>query len=1261
MHPDFDLVIGADADGSAAELWLRDAAGTQLAYRRVDFEQIPLADVQGLFNLREFVQRYAADSAEERVAHLGVCLAHQVLGPEIFGPLAESDGRRTLRVRLPAAETTLAAALARVPWEIARKDESSPTLAETNLIVRAVVGGDGEPEARPLTLGEKEALRVLFVFAEAPGSRPLAAREEREALLALFEKEIYPKRRVEADVLAHGVTRERLEAMIADHRGYHVVHWSGHGGQNLLELAGGDLSGEDLVTLLRDAGGFKPRLFFLSACHSGDVGRVRDWDSFQAVAAGRDPEAKDGKRPGYTGTAHALLRAEVPSVVAMRYSVGDDYARDLAVDFYRRIFAAANPAGVAEALNLSRKHLLRNAGYHACDHATPMLYGADDPGLPLREGRSRRMTQRNLRLGVPIGELDIREHPYFVGRTRELAGLGAGFFGYHSSASVQPVALVQGMGGMGKTALVAEALDLWERQFDWVLPFQAKPNPLNLDTTLSEIHRLLWAEGKTYHDHVQNNPADAVWRPAEVEGEFRGERRMERLRRNLLRAMQDEAILLVLDNFETNLKPQPEKGPDDPVWACQDPEWDRLLSLLAKELPGTASRVLITSRRPLAALPAKGHHRLALGPLPPGEAALYLRSHEELRRLILSADENDRRLAERLFAASRFHPLLLDRLGRLVALRPQLEEALAKLESAHGYADLPGLFAAGGAEEKELAYLKDALESSIDLLLEHAGAEARQLLWIIALANDPEPMWLLRWMWGETRPTADLWPLLGHLIAVGLVTAERHGPEDDNHVLTCHELVRERILAWIGGYPDERLPWEESAVRLAYAGRLAVTFEHLLHKDTTLALEAGRRALVYCVQAGAYDRLRSFAGTLLTSTRDPRLLRALLPHLEAAARSAPAGRAHWSCLAYLADALVEDRPDASLPFYEQAASEASAAEHWSDVGWITANWANALGSAGDLEGSRAKHLESAEASRRAGRPKVTVLSRELEAYRIDVLQGRAAEVLPEVEQRIAQVEEWWERSRQRGEKVPEAPDGEYLAHVLISAFDVAGQLHFVQKDWNAALRRIDRALAIERELRRPAADIALAQMNRANVLTALGRYGEAQAELEACLDIFRGDPARSCTVLSSLATLFDYQGDVRQAVELGRRALAIREQLPDPSGRAISHNNLANYLEKTGTPSASAESADHQLAALAYRIVAGLGADLQTSLDNYAIRFRRAKTVGIVFTVPRLPDLLARPVFRPLAQWLDQREVDREELQAKIDELLEMVRQKSES
>ncbi|MDA1056092.1 MAG: tetratricopeptide repeat protein, partial [Planctomycetota bacterium] len=332
---------------------------------------------------------------------------------------------------------------------------------------------------------------------------------------------------------------------------------------------------------------------------------------------------------------------------------------------------------------------------------------------------------------------------------------------------------------------------------------------------------------------------------------------------------------------------------------------------------------------------------------------------------------------------------------------------------------------------------------------------------------------------------------------------------------------------------------------------------------------------------------------------------------------------------------------------------------WADLAAIAGNWANALRDVGNLDAARQRQLEAAEADKSAGNPAINVIGSELEALRIDIMQGEVAAALPQVETRLAQVAEWWQRHRS-GQSVPEAPDTEFLARAFISALEISAKAAFDRNDLESALRRLDTTLEVKRALERPAEDIGLTRFNRANVLVELpGRFGEARAELEACLQLFQNKPDWSAKVLGSLADLFDKQGDVAQAIIQQRRALALREQLPDPADRAISHHNLANYLERHGTPSALAESPRHQLAALLYRLVAGLGQSLQTSLGNYAIRFRRARAAGTELSVPRVAELLADSAFHPLDQWLRQRQISVDDLQAAVDQFLEQARQAS--
>jgi tetratricopeptide (TPR) repeat protein len=1335
FDPGWELIITTDGAHRSVEFDLRDAHGGQLAWRRTALAAIPLSRQRGLFDLHSYLHRFVPPGGEaQAVAEIGVCIAEDMLGREIFELLWRPTTPRTLRIRLPGSDddSSYAALLPRVPWEIARPSADKDTLADRNLRVRVI--HDGLPGAQALPLGADEDLRVLLVFAESRSSNPLAARQEREQLLQLMRTEIYPRRRVVADVLSHGVTRERLLDTLQGHDGYHIVHWSGHGHRNLLELCRPDgtqdhLSGQALVDLFVQAGVHLPRLCFLGACHSGDLLRVRDWNDFLDVAQGREPGARQwttteaapaetrdldlDTTPGFTGTAQALLQAGVPAVIAMRYAVGDDYARELAVGFYRGLLGHAQPKSAAAALTLARRALAADAGngprYAACDHATPLLYGAEDPGLQPHPGRSRGLDVHDPRL-MRIGEFGAAQHAHFVGRTWELAGLGSGFIGAQAGDETRPIAVITGLGGMGKTALAAEALALWQTRFTWVLLFQCKPTALGFETFLRDVDLKLRGELGRYHDHVRARPADAIFRDADAG--FSGTQRQDRLVQNLVRALGDEPILLVLDNFETQLRPLRE---GETAAECQDPAWDACLRTLADQLRGTPSRVLLTSRQPLAALPADRAHALVLGPLPAAEAALYLRTQPALAAMVFGPDPGQRNLAQRLLRASRFHPLLMDRLARLAgdaALRPQLLQALTALEQRTDFAQLPELFAAADrGDTEELAYLDGALQASLDQLLQAAGAEARRLLWIVALANEPVTLGLLRGVWQGERfetqqlrhlkqmldrlPTLpaelqdklrampeelraqlealpppparpDLAPLLQRLRNTCLVTAEVEGPEDETPEFTCHELVRERIGIWMQQHPEDRGEWEERRIRLGYAERLQSSFELLQHQNMRLALEAGRRALVYCVQAEDWERLGRFASALVTSAQDPQLLAAVLPYLRTAADAAPKGPLRWRCLGYLADALRQGgRADASLPIYAQAIALArdatrtegmDVAQTWLDLAVFMTNCAAALLETGKPEEARQLLIESSEAEAKAGAPRIQILGSEAEALRIDILQGRADTARPRIEAILAQILVWWQRHR-AGEVNPEAPDAEFLVRCVIGTLDIAVDADLARKDWPAAVARQDTMLEVKRALQRSDEDIATTRMNRANVLVEIpGREAEAMAELEACLEIFRNDQKRRAKTLGCLSDVFHRQGDVGQAITLIRRALATAERLPNVHDRATYHGNLSIYLGASESKALQAEAHLHRLAGLLYCLVAGFGQGVQTSLRNYAINFRRAHAAGTALPTPRIADLLADPAFEALARWLREREVEIDALQAAVDDLLDQVR-----
>ena len=277
-----------------------------------------------------------------------------------------------------------------------------------------------------------------------------------------------------AHFLTHGVTRERLKAQIRENGGYHIVHWSGHGHLNLLELAkaggGSDrLSGQELLHL---CGGFIPRLFFLGACHSGDILRVKDWKDFLAVAKGQgpgtkqapDPATKDvplDEQPRYRAPPASCSRA----ASRLWSPCGTPWATNMPASWASSSTAPARPRSAEERRRCADDGpavATRSKEAQVCPvcrlrsrHARTLRRGA--AGVDLAEGPRLALEPRNTRLHA-IAELTTAGHEHFVGRTWELAGLGADFIGSSGGAEVKPVAVITGLGGMGKTALAAEAL-----------------------------------------------------------------------------------------------------------------------------------------------------------------------------------------------------------------------------------------------------------------------------------------------------------------------------------------------------------------------------------------------------------------------------------------------------------------------------------------------------------------------------------------------------------------------------------------------------------------------------------------------------------------------------------------------------------------------------------------------------------------------------------------------------------------------------------
>ncbi|MGA1867756.1 MAG: CHAT domain-containing protein [bacterium] len=1260
MH--FELYLDTNPADKTARLKLKDKHGRQVGNQQIRLKDEDAASWEGLFDTRRHVQRYEGScryepdktaTAEDILNRLGVFIGESVVGKAMMRHLAASPSRRTLLLRLPKAdEDPLAAAFARVPWEIARSGITAPTLMDKNLIIRAItedtpaIDPAAQEQAAQIAAG-KEDLRILLVFAEAPGSRPLAMRREREALRDLFIKEILPHKQCRIDMLCHGVTKKTIQQKIIESRGYHIIHWSGHGQLNKLEILGEDgtsetITGKGLVNLIREAGGFVPMLVFLSACLSGAFVSLKSWNDLMARL--RENETSDTEKkgsapkqleealetkPGYTGTALNLLQHGVPQVVAMRYEVGDDYARELAIRFYRHMLVNGYPTD--EALAQARKDLSAKGTealhFDAVDPATPLIFGHPGRLFEPKASRSPQMAKlypRPQPLLAKSRELD--QPALFVGRSAPLTRLNTSWLTEQGPA----IALVQGLAGLGKTMLAAEAIHLWHPRFDYVLIFQAKPHALHIDEFYRGLDKKLTLESTVYRETCANNPFHKIY--LEPTKDLTGNDRYQQMHNNLINALRSEAILVVVDNFENNL----EDISHDHCYACDDPQWDIVLKALAEALPNMRSRLLVTSRHlPAVLSDATKALWIPLGPLPIGEASIYVRSHPKLSRLLHGGNEH-LTLIKRLLDISRGHPLILDRLGSLADQPDALEEALEKLKK-EGVQELPNLFAQDISESdrrREYEYLEDVAICSIDLLIRRCTPDARRLLWIITLANEPNTEEMIEGVWSGRS----LSPLLQELHHAGLLSKETPTTEESSSVYSFHELTKEGIACWMAKHEEERKGSSEKEIWLAYGERYSAVFKQLLQscreRSRDEAAEAGRRAMAYIIRAREFERLRDFASMMIINTNDPLLLRIISQELKAAVDEAPSGEIRWCMRTYLADALGQSgKQDQALAFYEQAAKEAEEAEHWADVGWICQNWGIGLRYIGRLDDSRKMFLRSAEAEKKSDSALVDIWGSEMEVLRIDIMQGKAGEVLPEIEKRLTPLRSFWHASR-TGKRVKEAPDRESLGRAFITALDIARQAYLSQKNWQSCLEMLKETEQVKKDRGAGELDVAETRYNQYGPLLRLNKLSEAQKVLEECLQIFRDhdDTYRQSAALSALADLWDRRGDLKQAIGLEQQGLSLCNNLPVPSDRAISHQNLSLYLQKTGQ---SDWSAQHFLAALIYRFVMGEQTWLPSMADSLLIRIRTAKEKGEGYTLPRITDLLANPQFAPLRQWLD--------------------------
>ena len=522
----------------------------------------------------------ATGSSDTRMATLGRLLAGLCL-PGASGAALQAliDGL-ALGQRLELAIESADPALLGLPFEALRLPDGRLLATQPGVVMWRRPAGLAAPAQPPLAGPLK-----LLVAVGAPDeglSRSAVLDQERELQSILDAVE--PQNQLEnfqVRILEVGHPDAIAQAFARD--AYHVLHLPCHGGPGLLELEDEDgrpvpISPAELLAPLRPLGRPLP-LVLLNACHGGVA----------ALAPGLAADA-----PAAASFALALLQAGVPAVLAMQTAVSDAYATALARAFYGHL-AQGEHLRPSRALALARQQLeaerqraLRAGANPAPEYATATLYIAGDEAPLADFGADRRPLQVRPVHAVagPVPQLQQDE---LIGRRPEQRCALRALRGGKDAA---PGVLLTGIGGVGKSALAGR---LMQRQAEAGALLAVCSGRYGLQANFEAVGAALRDAPGAVAQQLGQRFKQAAIDDAERQ-------------RLLHKAMAEQPLLLVLDDFEQNLSAGGERFLDPDVA-------DALAALAAQCRRG---RLLVTCRHPLAGGVA-GLQRVLVGPLSPAE------------------------------------------------------------------------------------------------------------------------------------------------------------------------------------------------------------------------------------------------------------------------------------------------------------------------------------------------------------------------------------------------------------------------------------------------------------------------------------------------------------------------------------------------------------------------------------------------------------------------------------------------------------------
>lgn len=1200
-----------DYQGPTRWRWvLSDDAGRFLADHEIRLDPTS-REYRGFCDLRDYVDYYAPiQDVEARLASLGAWV-----GEQVFGPLRDKLRRACRPPATPVLVTIPkeAEVLLLRPFELAcfadgtRFDRAG---------VRFVYHLDGAPDRTcpPVT----DALRILAVFSLPAPANPLNLRRERYGLQCLVRELARTRgRAIELRVLQYGATRETLRDALEEAPGWDIVHISGHGKEGVLLLedaSGGEdtIDAADLGDLL-ELTAERLKLLILDACYSGAgtqaAARARlGLDPLPDSRAGAGDEAT--APTVLPGLAQALSARLGCAALAMRYPVADDFATDLMLALYEKLLDKRQP--LPAALHLALENALREER-PPLSPLTPLLVGAPAAALTLPPPSAPPAGFALPRAGLGIAF--PREPGRFVGRVLPLRRASQAL----APRSKMRGVLFYGMPGGGKTTCALElAYRHAEGRFGGYVWYRAPDEGTDISrelyNVLFEIERQLGA------------PDLGLTTALDDPARFRAYT-LPRLRALL----QDHSILLVLDNLETLLTASGDWR--DPLWG------DLIKALLAHEGP---SRVVLTSRRLPKGL--KDHPRLqaeAVHALSLAESVLLARELPHLRRLFDDAEGLE--LLRATLRLVQGHPKLLELADKLADDRQRLRAHLRAVEEVADAGALDAFFAPGAGETRlEEADFSRALAAWTRDLMAGLPPEAQLLLaFLCRLEPEDRMAQIVEAVWPHFlrrlgRPEADWAPALDALSAAGLVGVERAEalpegllaqlaqqaaeaglpPEAVQGLLaqlraaaatyTIHPGVAEAVRA---GADPAILDAADIEVGNFHGAMCEQAIEREMQGMSRVVAESARRAAPYLLRRQRWEEASRLLERMLQRDSSPAALAFALPLLRRIAEATVGTERELIDAGILASALWQaGRADEAEALLRDLIAHAAAQGDYRLASAAAGDLLDLLRSGGRL----AEALQVAEAkagyTRRAGLGPWTQLTDEGMRLQVLVAMGRYEEVLDAVE-----------ALRPRIAALPFQSDAEETVNpwnVRETLLDAGRSAAMRSEQWERALALNAETLRYTEERGAGALERARTRFNDYSPLLRLGRFEEARALLLACRAVYEAERAipQLGKVYSALADLEDKVGDRAAAVRFEQTALGYKYQAGAPEGCAISHHNLANYLERQG--------ADPALV-LAHRLATAL-IFLQTQSGQLPTTLRALANSALPPAPPSFEEVVAR-------------------------------------